>query len=79
MARAWCLAYGVLSNKEAKKLCEAMGKNVVKKGAAGSVKRGSNATKKKKKKLKLSVEKDIDGDVGMSIGVSETVGMVSGI
>mmetsp|Transcript_36490 Transcript_36490/g.71776 ORF Transcript_36490/g.71776 Transcript_36490/m.71776 type:complete len:107 (-) Transcript_36490:369-689(-) len=67
MAREWCLAYGVLSQKEAAKLAKgaSSGGKSTKRASGGSV---------SKSRLKAKVEQEAPADIGMSVGGAELVG-----
>jgi len=70
MAREWCLAYGVLSQKEAAKLAK-----LAKGSSSGgkSTKRASVGSASKSR-LKAKVEQEAPADIGMSVGGADMVG-----
>ena len=72
MALQWCLEYGVLSEKKAKKAHERLLKSKAEKGT--SPKRTSSSKKKKTKKEKKVLD-DVMVDAGMDAGGGDGIGI----
>ncbi len=72
MAQDWCLAYGILSFKEAEKLY----KKVLKRKTVKSAPASSSKSKVKSTKKRKIVKEEAD-DVGMDVGGSEVIGGVT--
>jgi hypothetical protein len=73
MALQWCLEYGVLSEKKAKKAHERLLKSKAEKGT--SPKRSSSSSKKKKTKKEKKVLDDVMVDAGMDAGGGDGIGI----
>ena len=74
MALQWCLEYGVLSEKKAKKAHERLLKRKAEKGTS-SPKRSSSSSKKKKTKKEKNVLDDVMVDAGMDVGGGDGIGI----
>eukprot|EP00581_Thalassiosira_minuscula_P019882 CAMPEP_0183733256 /NCGR_PEP_ID=MMETSP0737-20130205/40639_1 /TAXON_ID=385413 /ORGANISM="Thalassiosira miniscula, Strain CCMP1093" /LENGTH=87 /DNA_ID=CAMNT_0025966473 /DNA_START=167 /DNA_END=430 /DNA_ORIENTATION=+ len=84
MAQEWCLAYGVMEERDAEKAYKAMIKRKGKAAASGGggsssrsppPKSSSSSKKKSGKKSKKRVLDDVEFDAGMDAGGGEGIGV----
>mmetsp|Transcript_11708 Transcript_11708/g.21650 ORF Transcript_11708/g.21650 Transcript_11708/m.21650 type:complete len:116 (-) Transcript_11708:276-623(-) len=77
MAQEWCVAYGVMEEKDAQKAFKAMVKRKGTGKAASRTPPPSNSTGGKKKKKGKRVLADVEFDAGMDAGGDEGIGVAA--